>query len=296
MRGKTEEVLMIRCILYSCIAMLCLPPGVRADKETASPRPAPAVVPFEILRTKHMAVQIKVNGKGPYRVIFDTGAPITLLNNKIAKEAELKGEMPGAPKGASGGLGGFALFGMRGGTKVKLLELGDLKAADTPVMIMDHPALSAVSRVLGPVDGIVGFPFFAKYQVDLDYQKMTMTFVPTGFEPPDVMQAMMQIMLDTKTKPKRVFAAQAVLGFSVAKQQDDEESGVEITQVVAGSPAATAGVQVGDRLLVLDAHWTDCVQDCYRAATGIQPGDTVLAKLKRGDKELTVSLKPAAGL
>jgi len=100
---------------------------------------------------------------------------------------------------------------------VKSLELGELKAENTSVIIMDHPALKAVSAVLGPVDGIVGFPFFARYRVDLDYQAMTMTFVPTGFEPPDVMAAMMTMMMDTRTKPKRVFAPANLFGFSVDK-------------------------------------------------------------------------------
>src|SRR5262245_28741025 len=114
---------MFRSLLLSVVVALVLVAPTRADQGAAKP----AVVPFEILKTKHMAVQIKVNDKGPYRVIFDTGAPITLVNSKIAKEAGLKGEMPGAPKGSGGGLGGV-LFGMGGGTKVKLLELGELKA------------------------------------------------------------------------------------------------------------------------------------------------------------------------
>ena len=44
-------------------------------------------MPFELLKSRHMAVQVKINGKGPYRLIFDTGAPMNLINNKIAKEA-----------------------------------------------------------------------------------------------------------------------------------------------------------------------------------------------------------------
>jgi S1-C subfamily serine protease len=65
---------------------------------------------------------------------------------------------------------------------------------------------------------------------------------------------------------------------------------------VPGSPAATAGLEVGDRLLVLDATWTDTVQDCYRAAAGVTPGESVKANVKRGDKEMSVTLKPVAGL
>src|SRR5262249_61540860 len=42
---------------------------------------APAVVPFEMLATNHMVVRARINGQGPYRLIFDIGAPITLVSN-----------------------------------------------------------------------------------------------------------------------------------------------------------------------------------------------------------------------
>src|SRR4051794_31555486 len=87
-------------------ALLAAP--ARADTPAKTPAPTDltkGVVPFEILKTGHMTVQVKVNGKGPYRLIFDTGAPINLLNNKIAKEAGL---LKGVRQPA------FALFGSMG--------------------------------------------------------------------------------------------------------------------------------------------------------------------------------------
>ncbi len=141
----------------------------------------PVTVPFELLRSGHMAVQVKINGKGPYRVIFDTGAPISLLNNKVAKEA-------GLLKDAEKPL--FSLFGTMGQVSVKSFQVGDLKAEDINTIIMDHPTIEAISRVLGPVQGIVGFPFFARYKMTLDYQAKELTFVPNGFEPPDVDQSL----------------------------------------------------------------------------------------------------------
>ena len=64
-----------------------LSPGVSAVSREApaddrEQQAKPVVVPFELLPSGHMTVMVKVNGKGPYRLIFDTGAPITLLNNK----------------------------------------------------------------------------------------------------------------------------------------------------------------------------------------------------------------------
>ena len=73
-------------LLPAVVALLALASLARAETPPKSETTAkPVTVPFELLKSGHMAVQVNVNGKGPYRLIFDTGAPITLLNNKIAK-------------------------------------------------------------------------------------------------------------------------------------------------------------------------------------------------------------------
>src|SRR5262249_47266700 len=162
-----------------CHALMLLAATAFVRTDDAPKDKTPAVVPFEILATRHLAVKIKINGKGPYRVIFDTGAPVSLIDTKIAKEAGVIGEKvkPG-------------FFGMAGEQKVDKLELGELKVENIRVIVMDHPALTAVSKVLGPVDGILGFPFFARFRMTLDYQAIQLTFVPTDYQPADVMAKM----------------------------------------------------------------------------------------------------------
>jgi hypothetical protein len=251
----------------------------------------PVTVPFELIQTKHIAVQIKINGKGPYRVIFDTGAPVTLLNTKIAKESGVLG------KNAKGG--GFGLFGMAGQAKIKELQVGDLKAADVPAIIMDHPTVDAISKALGPIEGIVGFPFFARYKMTLDYQAKEMTFVPNGFNPPDVMASLMttiMAMMNDKQPPPKILAPAAQWGLVVTKKADDDEPGVTIKEVRSGSAAAAAGLKAGDRLLTLDGRWTDTVADTYTAAGFVKPGQAAKVVVKRGDKEIEVAVKPVSGI
>ncbi|MBV9125479.1 MAG: aspartyl protease family protein, partial [Planctomycetes bacterium] len=63
---------------------------VRADgnnRGLTPPARQGVVVPFELLKTKHITVKVKLNGKGPFRVIFDTGAPVNLINNRAARES-----------------------------------------------------------------------------------------------------------------------------------------------------------------------------------------------------------------
>jgi hypothetical protein len=245
----------------------------------------PITVPFELLKSGHMAVQVKVNGKGPYRLIFDTGAPLTLVNNKLAREAGL---LEGAPKPA------FTLFGSMGETRIKTLEVGDQKAEDVAAVVMDHPTVELIANHVGPLHGIVGFPFFARFKMTIDYQAKTLTFEPNGYKPPDVMKAMLAALMGPSAPI--VLSPAGQWGVLVGKESGDEDEGVDLKEVIPGSAAARAGLKRGDRLLTVDGRWTDSVKDLYEAAGRIKAGTTVVARIKRGGKEMEVKVTPAAGM
>ena len=247
------------------------------------------VVPFELLKSRHMAVEVKINGKGPYRLIFDTGAPTNLINNKLAKEA---GVLKKDDKGP-----GLPLFGLAGMKTMDSLEVGGVKLDKVPVMVMDHPTVTAISKALGPIDGIVGFPFFARYKTTVDYQKKEITFTPNGYVPGDVMQGLMEKLMAPKGKQEpRIVAPAAAWGFTVAdKNEKDESAGVTVKEVIAGSAAAEGGLKPGDRLLTLDGRWTDSIGDTFAAASTVKPGRTAVLLVKRDDKEVKLTVKPAKG-
>ncbi len=247
-------------------------------------------VPFETIKTQHMVVSVKINGNGPYRLIFDTGAPDSLVNNRLAKDAGLFPKDFKKPP--------FALFGASGHFKIKTLEAGDLKAENLSVMVIDHPTVAAISDVVGPIDGIVGFTFFARYKMTIDYQKKEMTFTPNDYRPPDTMQAMMKLMLMSKADRERpkVLAPAALFGFRVEKDPKDETAGVTVKEVMPDSPAAKAGLKAGDRLLTLDARWTDTVADTYLAASFVRPGAAIPATVLRDGKEMKLTIKGHVGL
>ena len=250
----------------------------------------PVTIPFALLKTQHMTVKVKINGKGPYRLIFDTGAPVTLINNKVAKEAGV------FPKNFRQPL--FAFFGSMGKFTMQSLEVGDLKVKNVNTIVMDHPTVAAISNALGPIEGILGFNFFAKYRMTIDYQAKTMTFVPTDFQPPDMLEKMEDLIktmvLGQSKESKKVLAAGGLLGFKIHKDKDDEDPGVSVKFVYADSPAARAGIKEGDRLLTLDGRWTDTPVDCHAAAARLAPGTPVHAVILRDGKEmeLTVEMRP----
>ena len=274
-------------VMIAFLVVLIAGPTVRAGADDIKP----AAVPFEMLKSQHMAVQVKINGKGPYRLIFDTGAPVTLLSNKVAKEA---GVFPENYKASP-----FALFGAQQKPfKIKDLEMGELKVANVDTMVMDHPTVGALASVVGPLEGIVGFNVFAKNRTTIDYQTKTMTFVPVNYEPKDMMKHIMSIMMASKADKEkaRILAPAGLLGLRVEKKADDEEAGVVVVEVFNGGAAAAAGLKAGDRLLTLDSRWTDTVEDCFFAASRLQPGTRVRAEILRGGKKMDLQIQVKQGV
>jgi len=243
-------------------------------------------VPFETLTTQHIVVMAKINGTGPYRLIFDTGAPITLLSNKAAKAA---GVLTKNDKQA-----GLMLLGEVPQYNIQSLELGDLKAKNLKTMVMDHPTVGAIGKALGPIEGIIGLTFFGKYKMTIDYQAKEMTFVPVDFTPPDAIKGMMAFMKNPGQN-KKVLAPAGQWGFSVAKDTGDEAAGVTVKEVFPSSAAAQAGLKAGDRLLRIDGRWTDSVVDCYQAASLVRPGTAARLTLLRDGKEVEMTVKVGTG-
>jgi hypothetical protein len=269
-----------RHVISAGLLVMLLAGPSRSD-EAAS---RPVTVPFEIIQSKHITIMVKINGMGPYRVIFDTGAPLTLLSTKVSKAAGIKGG--GSP---------FAMLAFGGEVKIKTLAVGDVTAKNVPVMVMDHPYLMLMSKMLVPVEGLVGFPFFARYKTTIDYQAKTLTLIPSGYDPPEFLKSLMKTFMDRNKPPTQVLAPAGQWGFKAAKDAKDEEAGVIVKHVLSGSAAALAGLKAGDRIISLDGRWTDSVEECYRAAGHVKPGTAAKVVVKRDDKDIEVVIEPAAG-
>lgn len=290
----SETGRMIRKLALPVLAMgtlVALVP-VWADRG-AEPAKAEAgesfVVPFRMLPSNHMVVQTKLNGKGPYRLIFDLGSPVTLLSNRAA---EASGAIPkDAPRSF--------LFGTRGEGKLDTMELGELVAEEVPVVIMDHPALKALGGMLGrPLDGIVGYTFFARYKTTIDYQANEMTFTPVEFEVRDLLAELPKRMMGPKVARSRVLAPESLWGLTLGEAEGGVEAqGVRITSVLAGSPADKAGLRAGDLLATLDGRWTATPADVYEAAAGVpKDGLPISAVVIRDGAEVDVSVTPVPGI
>jgi membrane-associated protease RseP (regulator of RpoE activity) len=276
---------LLAAALAGFVAIGAGPAADRAEKKTNETK---ATVPFEMLATNHMVVRAKLNGKGPFDLIFDVGAPITLLTNKASLESgTIKADAPRS-----------FLFSIRGESEVKALEVGNLTAKDVPVIVLDHPLLKAMGEMLDrPLDGIIGYTFFARYRTTIDYQAKTMTFEPVDGPVRNLMKDLPDRLAGPRVARHRMLAPGGLWGLNVGEPADGLDSpGVPVLSVLADSPAAAAGLKPGDILTTLDGRWTTSITDAYAAAAGVPPGRETAVVVLRDGKELTLTVKPAAGL
>jgi hypothetical protein len=240
-----------------------------------------------MLTTNHMLVQARINGKGPYRLIFDLGAPITLLSNRVSEASGVV--KPDAPRSF--------LFGMRGEAEVEKLQIGELTAAKLPVIVLDHPVLKALEAVTGRhIDGLMGFTFFARYKTTIDYHSHQMTFEPIDYQIRDLLKELPDRLFGQKVTHHRVLVPLGVWGLRLGEPAGGLDSrGVPIVKVYEGSPADRAGLKSGDVLITIDGRWTTSIADVYHAAAAVEPDHGVAIVIHRADKEMTVHVTPADG-
>jgi membrane-associated protease RseP (regulator of RpoE activity) len=241
-----------------------------------------------MLVTNHMLVEARINDKGPFHLIFDLGAPITLLNNRSSEAAGVV--KPGARRSI--------LFGMRGEAVVDRLNVGRLAAEKLPVIILDHPVLKALEDVTGrPIDGIMGFTFFARFKTTIDYHAHEMTFEPITYEVRDLLKELPDRLMRPKVAERHVLSPAGLWGLQVGEPTLGLNSqGAPIVRVLEGSPASTAGLKPGDVLCTVDGRWIASIADVYHAAAKVAPGQKIEVLIIRAGKELTLSITPADGI
>lgn len=176
--------------------------------------------------------------------------------------------------------------------------MGELTATKLPVVVFDHPALKVLGEMLGhPVDGIIGFTFFARYRTTIDYQASQMTFEPIDFQIRDLLRELPDRLTGPRIARHRVLAPLALWGLRLGKEpRNTETPGVPIAEVFPGSPAALAGLRPGDVLTSLDSYWTTSTADTYAAAAAIEPGREIRVGIFRNGKEQTLMVRPVDGI
>jgi hypothetical protein len=201
-------------------------------------------VPFRLTDSGHIMVRAKLNGKGPYNFIVDTGAPLVYVSVAVAKKLGIVAEKKGFNT-----LDKLELEGGPVHTQFKCL-------IETPFQLegMNAAGLAGVE-----LHGILGYTLLAHYKMEIDLTRDKMAWTRLDYEPiaPQPLGMKGAEGLDAMSKLSKLLALRAKLlgidgppvplmrGFFGIELGEKERS-VFVRAVLAKGPAQAAGVQKGD--------------------------------------------------
>jgi tetratricopeptide (TPR) repeat protein len=127
-------------------------------------RPQNVTIPLAI-RGRRPHVQVKINNKGPFDFVLDTGASVSVLSLAVAKQIGIKPVASGGMARAVGGGGTFPIiYGV-----AKSLEIGDVKFSTVPVYLRDIQS-ARTNATEEAADGFIGLSLLSDFLIMLDYQ------------------------------------------------------------------------------------------------------------------------------
>jgi Aspartyl protease/PDZ domain len=130
-------------------------------------------VPFQLINN-HIYVEVKLNGKGPFRMLCDTGGANT-MTPALAKELGLEFE------GALQGIGVGEKSEDFGLGKIRSLELGNATLSNQVFAVYPMESFASVEGI--HQSGLIGYEVFKRFVVKVDYELSLLTLiVPSAFD------------------------------------------------------------------------------------------------------------------
>ena len=115
-------------------------------------------------------VDAYVNNKGPFNLVVDTGASMTIISPAVARAAGVNQE--GARAKATGATGNLDARVAR----LKSLKLGSNELNGINVAIMSLATLNRATRLR--LGGIIGYNVLKRFQITIDYSVRRILFTP----------------------------------------------------------------------------------------------------------------------
>jgi hypothetical protein len=266
-------------------------------------------VPYRLTDTNHFLVRVRINGKGPFNFLVDSGAPALYIATETAAKIGLK------PAKAEFWTSVDHLD-LEGGARL----LGVKARVEDPFQLVGMNALGLPGASIG---GILGFTILARFRLEIDPTRDVMIWTRLDHTPPDpptpqhadgegtppelrVMNALgplakgLAFLMGKQPEEERYPRGFLGLGWAEAKNAATGQLSVRIVHVVPDSPAARVDIRAGDYLIRARSRPVTSLKTARAALSTIQAGSSVDLTLRRGDdehsaQELTVTLTAGEG-
>jgi hypothetical protein len=265
-----------------------------ADKEKPRAEAEPVNVPYRLIDTHHVMVRCKINGKGPFNFIVDTGCPVLIVSTPVGKKLGLK----------ANGKGWAVLdkLELEGGLTQEQVKC----RVETPFQIEGMNAMGLPGVEL---HGLLGYQVIAKYKMEFDFKDRNMRWTPLDFDPPPPMPlggsknpglanleaigGLMKIFSAlTGIKPGPPPVPRGFFGFEVTDKDDQ----LFVSRVLAKGPAAAAGLMAGDRIEKVEGEEISSSEELFAWAAQVTPGRTLTLGVNRRGEKQTLKITAGNGL
>lgn len=258
----------------------------------------PAVgVPFRLSLSKHLLVRARINGKGPFNFVLDTGAPAMFFTEKVAERAGVKqGE---------DGWGTCDGFELEGGLKIPKARA---KIA-TPFQL---EGMNGMGLAGAEIHGLIGYNILAQYRITFDLASDRLIWRRIDWEPKnpfgivdksasssqgglEMLGGMMKGiggLLGRKANPTLVPRGYA--GVILADSAPGTPARVD--SVLPDSPAAKAGLHAGDVIIQVDGVVVSDANALLAKCASLKNGQELRLKLDRQGAPTDVTVRLEDGL
>lgn len=274
-------------------ALALAPVGAAEPKQPPPKTPLTYEVPYRLTDTKHVLVRVKLNGKGPFNFIIDTGAPALILTEAVAKKAGGKTE---------DGWTTFDTLELEGGVKID-------NARGLAIDPFQLKGMNAMGLAGVELHGMIGYNILAHYKIEYDFTATKLKWVPVDFKVPapkriaidknsgqgglEMIGTLMQFMSAFGgIKPNYEVRPRGFLGAEVETKGDD----LVVKSVLPGSPAARAGLKAGDRIETARGKSLRKPADLLEAVKKLPEGSSLKLEIKRGEDTRDITVELGKGL
>lgn len=267
-------------------------PDKKDEKKAPTGAPAEKVeIPYRLTSTNHLMVRVKLNGKGPFNFIVDTGAPAVFIPKSVAKK--IKGEEDGK------GWVNFDSFELEGGLKVE-------KARGRVEDLVQLDGMNSLGLAGVELHGVIGYNVLARYRVEYDLTSDKLVFEPLAYEPAPLVPLGGKGGGDIQSMGPIVKMMAAFLGMKpnfdlvprgfTGIEFEEKDGKVLVKSVLAGTPAEKAGLKPGDHITTIKNTSIDKEKDLARALAKAGVGTKWKFTVTRGDKEIELTVELGKGL
>jgi hypothetical protein len=277
-------ILMLTGALLAVGAMVAAEPAKEKSYE----------VPYRLTLPKHLMVRAKINGKGPFNFILDTGAPALFFTEAVAARAGVKADEKG--------WGECERFELEGGLVIPKAR----GRIDTPFQL---EGMNGMGLAGAEIHGLIGYNILAQYRMTIDLASDRMLWTPMAWTPErpigfgdaggsaaqgslEFIGSMMKGlggMLGRKATPAVTGRGQAGILLR------DEVDGVVVASVLKGSPSDTAGVKQGDRLRKVADRSVTSSSEALDFAAKHAAGKTLALQVERSSKSIDLTINLVEG-